>query len=126
MLSTGVANSPEKWFSATRRKRCAAWGFWHEYRVIWELALKSLNAALEIAENVQIRARSMNVIPLWQMYTNKWAIMRRLIEHYEQFHLIKEFVFNAQSDLRIKNLQVIQQVERAKRENELLQQKSRN
>jgi len=89
-----------------------------------ESALKSLNAALEIAENVQIRREIYECHSALADVYKQMGDYAKALEHYEQFHLIKEVVFNAQSDLRIKNLQVIQQVERAKRENELLQQKS--
>ncbi|MEM7113108.1 MAG: ATP-binding protein [Chloroflexota bacterium] len=41
--------------------------------------------------------------------------------HYQQFHHIKESVFNEESDTRVKNLEVVHQTEQAKREATLLQ-----
>ena len=89
-----------------------------------EAAMQNLNTALEIAENLQIRREIYACHSALSDLYKQQGEYAKALEHYEKFHLIKEVVFNAQSDQRIKNLQVIQQVERTKRENELLQQKS--
>lgn len=45
----------------------------------------------------------------------------KALDYYEQFHQIKESIFNERADMRFKTLQVAHQVERARKETELYQ-----
>jgi tetratricopeptide (TPR) repeat protein len=45
--------------------------------------------------------------------------LREALSHYKRFHEIKEEVFNAESDQRVRNLQILHQTEAARREAEI-------
>ncbi len=45
----------------------------------------------------------------------------KALEHYEQFHTIEKAMFNEKSDMKLKTLEVLHQVETARRESEIYQ-----
>ena len=87
-------------------------------------AMEVLKEALSIAQELNIRREIFEChLGLVDIY-KQTGMFEMALYHFEQFHKIKEEVFNDQSDQRIRNLETIHQVKQARREMELFQQKS--
>mgnify|MGYP000235547997 CR=1 FL=1 len=85
-------------------------------------ALPLYEEALEISKRLNIY-RFIHPIHerLSQIYKRKGAFERAL-EHYEQFHLFKELLFNENSDTQLRNLQVLHKTQQALAEVEFQKQ----
>ena len=87
-------------------------------------AIRLLEDALAIASEIKIQRE---VYECHQAFANLYKEERefeKALEHYEKFHQVKEMVFNDQSDQRLKNLEILHQVEQARREADIHQLKS--
>ena len=87
-------------------------------------ALFTLKQALELAEEIGAKGRLVEVHQLLSTVHNKVGQFQRALFHYECFHQIKEQVFNDEAETRLKNLEVVYQVEAARREAEIEQLKN--
>lgn len=87
-------------------------------------ALTTLKQALELAEEIGAKGRLVEVHQLLSSVHNKVGQFQRALYHYECFHQIKEQVFNDEAETRLKNLEVVYQVEAARREAEIEQLKN--
>lgn len=87
-------------------------------------AKRLLSEALSIAQEINIPREVYECHQALSSLYKQAGEFEKALEHYESFHQIKETLFNDQSDQRIKNLEMIHQVEQARRESEIYQQKS--
>lgn len=91
---------------------------------LWEQALELLQSALAIARDIKIQREVYECLFALAKIYKSTGRFEEALEYFEQFHQLKETVFNEQSDLRIKNLTTIHQLEHAQRETQFHQQKS--
>ncbi|HEY4691845.1 MAG TPA: tetratricopeptide repeat protein [Bellilinea sp.] len=89
-----------------------------------EEALKTLKQGLELAEEIGAKGRLVEVHQSLSSVYNKSGQFQRALFHYESFHQIKEQVFNDEAETRLKNLEVVYQVEAARRDAEIEQLKN--
>ena len=121
-LALGLAR--EHGFRREQAEACRRLGKRQGEQGNFELARQLLLSALTIAEeNKTLREVYECHFALAGLYKAAGEFQKAL-EHYEHFHQIKELVFNDQSDQRIKHLEILHQVEQARRDAEIHQQKS--
>lgn len=86
-------------------------------------ALESLTSALTLAEEIQ--ARGLQILCHQALSTGHRQVdqFQPALEHYEFFHELKEKAFDEESESKLKNLEVIYQVESVRRETEIEQDK---
>jgi len=89
-----------------------------------EEALNTLRQALNLAEEIGAKGRLVEVHQSLSGVYSKAGQFQRALFHYESFHQIKEQVFNDEAETRLKNLEVVYQVEAARREAEIEQLKN--
>lgn len=87
-------------------------------------ALATLNQALGLAEEIGSKGRLVEVHQDLSTVYNRSGQFQKALYHYESFHQIKEQVFNDEAETRLKNLEVVYQVEAARREAEIEQLKN--
>ncbi|MFN7037111.1 MAG: tetratricopeptide repeat protein, partial [Bellilinea sp.] len=87
-------------------------------------ALEPLHEALEVSEKIQSRGQQVECHQLLSSVYRQAVQFQRALAHYERFHEIKEQVFNDESETKLKNLEVVYQVEEARREAEREQLKN--
>jgi len=96
----------------------------HSRQGHWELAVELLQTALVIAREIKIQREVYECHYALAKIFKSTKQFENALEHFEQFHQLKETVFNDQSDQRIKSLTMIHQLEQARRETQIHQQKS--
>lgn len=87
-------------------------------------ALTTLNQALTLAEEIGAKGRLVEVHQALSTVYNRAGQFQMALYHYESFHQLKEQVFNDEAETRLKNLEVVYQVEAARREAEIEQLKN--
>ncbi|GIV66304.1 MAG: hypothetical protein KatS3mg047_0697 [Bellilinea sp.] len=87
-------------------------------------ALEPLHEALQISEKIKSRGQQVQCHQLLSSVYRQAVQFQRALAHYERFHEIKEEVFNDESETKLKNLEVVYQVEEARREAEREQLKN--
>lgn len=87
-------------------------------------ALGTLNQALGLAEEIGSKGRLVEVHQSLSDVYNRSGQFQKALYHYESFHQIKEQVYNDEAEMRLKNLEVVYQVEAARREAEIEQLKN--
>lgn len=87
-------------------------------------ALDYLRRALAVAEAVKFKLEMFNCHQLLAEICEARQEPERALFHYKQFFTIKTEVFNEQSDLKLKTLQVIHQAETARQEAEIYRLKN--
>lgn len=87
-------------------------------------ALEPLHEALQVSENIQSRGQQVQCHQLLSSVYRQAVQFQRALAHYERFHEIKEQVFNDEAETKLKNLEVVYQVEEARREAEREQLKN--
>lgn len=87
-------------------------------------ALEPLHEALQVSEKIQSRGQQVQCHQLLSSVYRQAVQFQRALAHYERFHEIKEQVFNDESETKLKNLEVVYQVEEARREAEREQLKN--
>lgn len=91
----------------------------------WDAAQAHILNALEIAEENGMKGVQFEAHELLAQIYKKRADFARALWHYEQFHTIRDQVFNSQTAGKLKNLEVVYRTEAARKETELLQTKNR-
>ncbi len=87
-------------------------------------ALARLGTALNIADDIGQKQALYDIhAALADIYVQS-GDHRRALEHYQQFHALKEEVFNSQADHRIKSMQVAHEVEQTRHQSEIYQLKN--
>jgi len=87
-------------------------------------AARLLGDALAIAGEIKIQREVYEChLAFANLYKHE-GDFEKALRHFEAFHQIKETVFNEQSDQRLKNLEILHQVEQARREADIHQLKS--
>lgn len=84
-------------------------------------ALDYLQQALTLAESIEAKSDMFECHRVMAEVYKKQGDLAQALSHYEQFFSIKELVFNAQADLKVKNLQVLHNTATAKQEAEIYQ-----
>lgn len=84
-----------------------------------QLALSYFSRALELALEIEARHEIYKSHADLSLAYKKNGDFQQALEHYEQFHLIKEQVFNEQADIRLKSLETAHRVEQAQKEAEI-------
>jgi signal transduction histidine kinase len=87
-------------------------------------SLKPLHEALDVCEAINARGRIVECHQALSSAYRKANHFQRALLHYENFHEIKQLLFNDETETRIKNLEVMYQVEQVKREAEQEQVKN--
>ena len=81
--------------------------------------LAYLHQSLAVADQTQNRMGQIQCHELLAEVNEKQGNLTEALSHWKQFHFIKESIFNENSAKRIANLQVLHQVETAKRDAEI-------
>lgn len=81
-------------------------------------ALEPLHEALNISEKIQSRGQQVQCHQSLSSVYRQAVQFQRALVHYERFHEIKEQVFNDEAETKLKNLEVVYQVDEARREAE--------
>ena len=85
----------------------------------YDKAIDKLNSALKLAEQIKSKDYIYEINKnLSDCYKNK-GDYKKALDYFKSFYEIKNEVFNEQSDTRLKNLQVIHQVDTAQKEAEI-------
>lgn len=85
----------------------------------FDRAVNYLKQALEIAKEIDIKRL------LYQSHQSLADVYKQVgdfeaaLFHYEQFHAYKETIFNTETDQRVKHLEIIHQVQNAKKDSEI-------
>lgn len=87
-------------------------------------ALEPLHEALNLAEAIKTRGQLVECHQALSAAYRQANQFQRALVHYENFHEIKENVFNDEAETKLKNLEVVYQVEEARREAEQEQMKN--
>ncbi len=87
-------------------------------------ALEPLHEALDISEKIQARGQQVLCHQSLSSVYRQAVQFQRALAHYERFHEIKEQVFNDEAETKLKNLEVVYQVDEARREAEREQLKN--
>ncbi|MEN4012687.1 MAG: tetratricopeptide repeat-containing sensor histidine kinase [Bellilinea sp.] len=87
-------------------------------------ALEPLHESLDIAEKIQARGQQVICHQSLSSAYRQAVQFQRALAHYERFHEIKEHVFNDETETKLKNLEVVYQVDEARREAEREQLKN--
>ncbi len=86
-----------------------------------ERALHYLLAALQVAEEIGAKQAIYEAHQSLADIYKQTGDFQQALMHYEQFHIVKETVFNERSDNRIRSLQVAHDIETARKESEIYQ-----
>jgi signal transduction histidine kinase len=89
-----------------------------------DVALKHLQTALEMAQEQKSRQEWFQCHQALASVYQKKGEFAQALYHYEQFHTLKETVFDEQSRQTVRNLQVLYQTETARRDAEIYRLKS--
>jgi signal transduction histidine kinase len=84
-----------------------------------EAALLYLHRAQAVAQEINAKQSLYECHQALAEIYKQSGDLEQALEHYERFQTVKEEVFNEQADQRLKNLDVVYQVETAKRETEI-------
>ncbi len=87
-------------------------------------ALEPLLEALQISETIKSRGQQVQCHQALSSVYRQAIQFQRALAHYERFHEIKEQVFNDEAETKLKNLEVVYQVEEARRQAEREQLKN--
>ncbi len=87
-------------------------------------ALDTLHNALTIAEEINAKGRLVETHQSLSAAYRMAHQFQKALYHYESFHKIKEQVFNDDTENKLRNLEVVYQVEAARREAEIEQLKN--
>ncbi|MBC8043482.1 MAG: tetratricopeptide repeat protein [Rhizobacter sp.] len=90
----------------------------------FDLAEQFLYDSLKLAEEIQHHVHLYNAHEALTDYHQQRGNFPKALYHHKIFHELKEKVFNEESDKRIRNLQVLHQVEQTKKDAELDRQKA--
>ena len=82
----------------------------------YENASAQLEAALTLAETLQTKSEIAEIHRALSQAHATRGDFEAALDHHRSFHEIKESLFNAESDQKLKNLQIIHDTETAKRE----------
>ncbi len=82
----------------------------------YENSIAQLEAALELAETLQTKSEITEIHHALSRAHEQQGDFESALDHHQSFHEIKESLFNAESDQKLKNLQIIHDTETAKRE----------
>lgn len=96
------------------------------YLALRELATAQTHsqAALQLAEETGTKGLQFEAHELLAKIYKERQDFAQSLFHYEQFHTIRDQVFNAQAAAKLKNLEVLHRTESARKEAELLQAKN--
>lgn len=84
-----------------------------------DLALNKLHHALDIAKEIEARHETYRTHADLAATYKQTGNFEKALYHLEQFHLIKEEVFNDQADMRFKTLETAHRLEQTKKEAEI-------
>ncbi|OQY27591.1 MAG: hypothetical protein B6244_10030 [Candidatus Cloacimonetes bacterium 4572_55] len=88
-------------------------------------ALEYLCQSLKIAEAIQVRELIFEAhLSLSKVYENHGGV-KKALHHYKRFHIIRETVMNDATKDKLKKMQVIHQVEQARKETDILRRKNK-
>ncbi|MCC7446170.1 MAG: tetratricopeptide repeat protein [Anaerolineae bacterium] len=87
----------------------------------YDQALHYLTAALQVAQEIGAKQTIYEAHQLLADIYKGVGDFQQALAHYEQFHAVKEAVFNERSDNRIRSLQVAHDIETARKEAEIYQ-----
>lgn len=87
----------------------------------YEQALHYLSAALRVAQAIGAKQSIYEAHQSLADIYKKTGDFQQALAHYEEFHAVKEAVFNERSDNRIRSLQVVHDMETARKEAEIYQ-----
>jgi len=90
----------------------------HEEQDLPGQSLEYLHEALGVCEVIHARGRLVDCHQALASAYRKVNQFQRALFHYENFHELKQLLFNDETETRIKNLEVMYQVEQVKREAE--------
>jgi tetratricopeptide (TPR) repeat protein len=79
-----------------------------------KLAIEQLLEALQIALSIDSKPHIIDCHQLLAQGYESFQDFTKALEHYKKYHELKEQVFNEESDRRLKNLQVLHDVEQAR------------
>lgn len=89
-----------------------------------EVALSHLHSALSLSEEIEARRAQYQCYQALAQIYKLQGDFERALNYYERFHAIERDVFNQQRDNRQKTLEIIHQVETARKEAEIYQLKN--
>jgi len=89
-----------------------------------EPALAWLDEALALAEAGEARQEQFRIHRLLARIYQQTGNFEKALAHYQQFHTIKENVFNTKVDYKLKNLEAIHRMETARKETEIYRLKN--
>lgn len=84
-----------------------------------EQAMGYLNMAHSLATEINARPLISESNRLLAVIYKRQGNFQAALEHFEQFHAIREEVFNRETDNRLKNLEIVHQVDAARKEAEI-------
>ncbi len=83
-----------------------------------------LKSALKTAENIDARELIYKCHKTLSEIYKRCGKFETALNHYEEFYNLRESVFNAESDKRLRSLQVVHQLEQTRRESNLFQKQA--
>jgi signal transduction histidine kinase/DNA-binding NarL/FixJ family response regulator len=87
-------------------------------------ALHHLQQALKIATDIDAKSEVFACHQRLAEVYEQQGNLRKALHHYKLYHKVEREVFNEEADKKVKNLQILHDTERAKREAELTRQKN--
>lgn len=90
----------------------------------WETAVSYLHTALSLAQNLNLSREQYQCHQLLAELHKQTGDFAKALNHYEQFYAYEKVVFNEEPDKRLKNLELLHQVEKTKQEAEIYQLKN--
>lgn len=90
----------------------------------WETAVSYLQTALSLANNLNLAREQYQCHQLLVELHKQTGDFAKALSHFEQFYAYEKVVFNEETDKRLKNLELIHQVEKTKQEAEIYQLKN--
>jgi diguanylate cyclase (GGDEF)-like protein len=90
-----------------------------------EKALSYLNEALQLAQRMDFRVLIYQAHQALASYYKANASFEQALYHFEQFHSLKEKIFNSESEQKMRAMEVLHRTETARKEAELQQRKNK-
>ncbi len=90
----------------------------------FDQALDYLQQALEIAEGIDAKRLLFQCHQSLAEAHKQVGDFEAALSHYEQFHKFKEAIFNTEADQRVKHLEIIHQVQNARKDSEIYRLRS--
>jgi len=87
-------------------------------------ALQHLTEALNLAKHIKSKRLAFQTHKVLSETYKELGQLDKALDHYEQFHTIKEAVFNEETNEKLRNLQVRHQIENAQKEAEIYRLKN--